>query len=107
MPSRALQRTYDAAPETAWELGTTPAGIESWWAPDGFVADVRVLDLRPGGELLYAFTATAPEQVEFLQGAGLPLIIEARKTFTEVAGPHRLAYRSLIDFIPGVEPYEQ
>ncbi len=29
-----------------------------------------------------------------------------RKTFTEVAPPTRLAYLSLIDFIPGHEPYE-
>ena len=28
------------------------------------------------------------------------------KTFTEVAPPTRLAYRSLIDFVPGHEPYE-
>jgi hypothetical protein len=29
-----------------------------------------------------------------------------RKTFTEVAPPTRLAYLSLIDFVPGHEPYE-
>jgi hypothetical protein len=29
-----------------------------------------------------------------------------RKTFTEAVPPTRLAYRSLIDFVPGHEPYE-
>jgi hypothetical protein len=30
----------------------------------------------------------------------------SRKTFTEVDAPARLAYTSLIDFVPGHEPYE-
>jgi uncharacterized protein YndB with AHSA1/START domain len=101
-----LERTYDAPAETVWELWTTPAGIEAWWSPDGFVAEVRELDLRPGGRLVHAMTATAPAQVEFMRNAGMPLTTEARKTFTEVSGPTRLAYRSLIDFVPDVPPYE-
>jgi hypothetical protein len=36
----------------------------------------------------------------------MPLTTESRKTFTEVDEPRRLAYHSLIDFVPGVEPYE-
>lgn len=83
-----------------------PAGIESWWAPDGFAVEVRALDLRPGGELVYAMTATAPEQIEFMNNAGMPLTTVSRKTFTELAEPARIAYTSLIDFVPGVEPYE-
>lgn len=31
---------------------------------------------------------------------------ESRKTFTEVSPPARLAYLSLIDFVPDHEPYE-
>jgi uncharacterized protein YndB with AHSA1/START domain len=101
-----IERTYAASPETIWELWTTPAGIERWWAPDGFTTEVRSLELRPGGELVYSMTATAPEQVEFMRGAGMPLTTVSRKTFTEVEAPSRLAYRSLIDFVPGHEPYE-
>lgn len=102
----SLERTYPASPEELWELWTTPAGIESWWAPDGFTVEVLKLDLRLGGELVYTMTATAPEQVEFMQNAGMPLVTESRKTFTEIAAPTRIAYSSLADFIPGVEPYE-
>jgi hypothetical protein len=51
-------------------------------------------------------TATAPQQVAFMRDTGNPLSIEVRKTFTEVAPPARLAYLSLIDFVPGHEPYE-
>lgn len=101
-----LERTYDTCPAMIWELWTTAEGIESWWSPDGFVTKVRKLDVRPGGELVYAMTATAPEQVEFMNDAGMPLTTESRKTFTEVAEPTRLAYNSLIDFVPDTEPYE-
>ena len=106
MTTHRLERTYPTTPEEIWELWTTPAGIESWWAPDGFTVDVQKLDLRPGGELVYTMTATGPEQIEFMQNAGLPLRNEARKTFTEIDPPARLAYDSLVDFVPDVEPYE-
>jgi uncharacterized protein YndB with AHSA1/START domain len=101
-----LERTYETSAATIWQLWTTAEGIESWWSPDGFVSEVRKLDLRPGGELVYAITATAPEQAEFMQNAGMPLTVESRKTFTEVSEPTRLAYNSLIDFVPDKEPYE-
>jgi len=51
-------------------------------------------------------TAAAPEQVAFVRNLGMPLSNEFRKTFTEVAPPTRLAYLSLIDFVPDHEPYE-
>lgn len=101
-----LERVYNASVEEVWGLWTTSEGIESWWAPDGFEVKVRKLDLRPGGELVYEMTATAPEQIQFMQRAGLPLTTESRKTLTEVVPPNRIAYMSLADFIPDVEPYE-
>jgi len=101
-----LERTYDAPAQLIWELLTTAAGLEQWWAPDGFETRVSELELRPGGQLRYTMTATAPEQVEFMRTTGNPLSVELRKTFTEVAPPARLAYLSLIDFVPGQEPYE-
>lgn len=101
-----IERTYPASAEEVWELWTTSEGIESWWAPDGFRVEVSKLDLRPGGALVYTMTATGPEQVEFMKGAGMPLTTESRKTFTELRAATRLAYQSLADFIPGVEPYE-
>jgi len=103
---RRLERTYPTSRESIWELWTTPKGIEAWWAPDGFEVRVTNLDLRPGGELVYTMTATAPEQIEFMKNAGMPLSTESRKTFTEIDAPNRLAYATLADFIPDVEPYE-
>jgi uncharacterized protein YndB with AHSA1/START domain len=101
-----LERTYDAPAKLIWELLTTAAGLEQWWAPDGFETRVSELELAPGGQLRYTMTATAPEQIEFMRNTGNPLTTELRKTFTEVAPATRLAYLSLIDFVPDHEPYE-
>ena len=101
-----LERTYDAPADLVWELLTTAAGLEEWWAPDGFETRVSELELRPGGQLRYTMTATAPEQVAFMRNTGNPLSAELCKTFTELAPPTRLAYVSLIDFVPDHEPYE-
>ncbi|MFI7632094.1 SRPBCC domain-containing protein [Microbispora rosea] len=101
-----IERTYDAPAELVWELLTTAAGLEEWWVPDGFDIRVSELDLRPGGRLRYTMTATSPEQVAFVRDTGNALSTEFSKTFTEVASPARLAYLSLIDFVPGHEPYE-
>ena len=101
-----LERAYDAPPELIWELWTTAAGLEAWLGPEGFETQVSELELRPGGHLRYTMTATGPEQVAFVRRLGLPLSNEFRRTFTDVAPRTRLAYLSLIDFVPGHEPYE-
>src|ERR1700712_2398540 len=102
-----IERTVAASPERVWQLWTTADGISQWWAPDGFRTDVDRLDPTEGGELVYTMTATAPEQVEFLQQNGIPLSTESRKVFTELNRPSRLAYRSIVDFVPDHAPYEQ
>jgi uncharacterized protein YndB with AHSA1/START domain len=101
-----IERFYPAAIEDVWDLWTTKDGIESWWGPGGFAVTVQKLDLRPGGQLLYAMTAIDPPQVEFMKKAGMPVSHDARITYTEVNPPHKLAYIHLADFIPGVEPYD-
>jgi uncharacterized protein YndB with AHSA1/START domain len=102
----SLERVYHADVQDVWDLWTTKEGIESWWGPGGFAVTVRKLDLRPGGELLYAMTAIDPPQVEFMKKAGMPLSHDARITFTEIVPLRRLAYVHLADFIPGVDPYD-
>jgi len=104
---KTIERTVAAPPETVWRLWTTAEGISSWWAPDGFRTEVDRLDLRPGGELVYTMTAEDPAQIAFLEQNGLPLSTQARKVFTELENPGRIAYRSLIDFVPDHDPYGQ
>jgi uncharacterized protein YndB with AHSA1/START domain len=101
-----IERTFKATVEEVWDLWTTKNGIESWWGPEGFVTEVRKIDLVPGGELDYNMIAIAPEQIEFLKNAGMPPTTPSKATYTEVVPHQRLAYRSRTDFIPGVEPYE-
>ena len=102
----SIKRTYAASIHEAWALWTTKAGIESWWGPEGFDVTVTSLDLRPGGELVYLMTATAPEQVAFMKQAGMPLSSPTRAFFTEVAPTRRLGFTCIVDFVPGVESYE-
>jgi uncharacterized protein YndB with AHSA1/START domain len=102
----SIERTYAASIDEAWELWATKPGIESWWGPEGFEVAVISLDLRPGGELVYRMTAVAPEQVAFMKQAGMPLTTECKVTYVEVSSPGRLAYKTLTDFVPGIEPYD-
>lgn len=102
-----LERTYPAPPEEIWRLWTTAAGIEAWWPPEGFTAEVHELDLRPGGLLRYTFTATGDEQIAFMQSAGMPIATTAEKRFTTVEPNRRLAYDSLVDFVPEMDDYWQ
>ncbi|MGO4807812.1 SRPBCC domain-containing protein [Arthrobacter sp. 2MCAF15] len=104
---KTIERTVGAPPARIWELWTTAEGISQWWAPDGFRTDVTRLELEPGGELVYTMTAIAPEQIAFMEQYGMPLATESRKHFTELVEPSHLAYRSVIDFVPDHEPYEQ
>ena len=101
-----IERSFQAPVEEVWKLWTTKEGIESWWGPDGFEVKVRRLDVRLGGELLYAMTATAPEQIGFLKKAGMAQTTESLVTYTDVVPLKRLAFTQMADFIPGVTPYE-
>jgi uncharacterized protein YndB with AHSA1/START domain len=100
-----IERTFPATAARLWDLWTTREGIQAWWGPEGFRVDVLHLELRPGGRLNYTMTATAPAMVAFMKDAGLPLSNEAHATYGEIA-PHRcFTYDSLVDFVPGHEPY--
>jgi uncharacterized protein YndB with AHSA1/START domain len=101
-----IERSFNAPIDKVWELWTTKDGIESWWGPPGFEVKVRTLDVRRGGELLYAMTAVAPDQIEFLKKAGMALTTESLATYTEVVPRTRLAFTQMADFIPNVKPYE-
>jgi uncharacterized protein YndB with AHSA1/START domain len=101
-----LERTFQAPVEDVWELWTTKAGIESWWGPDGFSVEVRKLELWPGGQLLYAMTATEAPQIAFMKKAGMPITTENRATYDEIVPLRRLAYTQLADFVPGVAAYD-
>ena len=105
-PKLTLERTFRAPIQEVWALWTTREGIEAWWGPDGFSVGVRSLELRAGGELVYEMSAVAQEQIDYMKKAGMPLSTHHTLTFMEVIPPRRLAYRSMVDFVPGVEAYQ-
>jgi uncharacterized protein YndB with AHSA1/START domain len=101
-----FDRTYDAPIEDVWELWTTKDGFESWWGPEGFRVEVHEINPTIGGTLFYDMIASGAEQVAHMKAANMPLSHETRGTFTEVEPLKRLVLRHLIDFIPGLDPYE-
>ena len=101
-----IERIYKGTLEDLWSLWTTRKGLESWWGPEGFATTVRRLDIRPGGKFEYEMTATGREQIEAMKKANLPLTSRAHGIYGEVTPRRRLAYRTVVDFIPGVKPYE-
>jgi len=101
-----IRRTFNASPDKVWRFWTSAAGLEQWWGPIGFEARVSALDVRADGGFDIVMKAVAPEQVKYLAEHGIPLESHARGTYTEVDAPRRLAWRSSVDFVPGVAPYE-
>lgn len=101
-----IERTYRASRQDVWDLWTTKVGFESWWGPEGFRAHVHELDARPGGILRYDMVAATPEMVQAMKQMGQPSSHAVRSTFTELNPQDRLVLTNLIDFLPGVEPYE-
>ncbi len=101
-----IKRTYKASLEDVWALWTTKEGFESWWGPQGFRAQGSLLEARPGGTLKYAMIAATPEMIAAMKAQGQPPSHGVSSTFTEVKAMERLVLSNVIDFIPGVAPYE-
>ena len=101
-----ITRVFHASPDKLWRFWTSAPGLEQWWGPVGFESRVLALDVRVGGGFDIVMTAVGPEQVKYLVDHGIPLESHARGRYTEVDPARRLAWRSNVDFVPGVAPYE-
>jgi uncharacterized protein YndB with AHSA1/START domain len=100
-----VERTYRASLEDIWDLWTTKEGFESWWGPEGFRADVHVLEAREGGLLKYDMVADAPEVIAAMEAAGQPTSHPTNSQFSAFKPRERLVITNTIDFLPGVPPY--
>jgi uncharacterized protein YndB with AHSA1/START domain len=105
-PPIKFERSYRAPVEDLWDLWTTKEGFESWWGPEGFRVEVHKMDLRVGGELFYDMIAVGAAEIEYMKSAGMAVSHETRGTFVEIHPRSRLKILHIIDFIPGVQPYE-
>lgn len=101
-----LTRTYKAPRQALWSLWTTKDGFESWWGPQGFRVEVRELDARLGGALVYDMIADAPEAIQAMRKMGQPLSHNTSGRFSAFQPHERLTLSHLIDFVPGQAPYE-
>lgn len=101
-----IERTYKASLQDVWDLWTTKDGFESWWGPQGFRADVHEIDARQGGVLRYDMVADSAEMIAAMKQMGRPASSGVSVKFAELKPRSRLVLRSVIDFLPGVEPYE-
>jgi len=105
-PTVRVERKYEGPVDDLWWLWTTKEGFESWWGPEGFRVEVHKLDLRVGGELVYDMIAAAPEHIEFMKRNNMAPSHMTRGKFVEIVPMKRLGINHMIDFIPGMEPYE-
>jgi uncharacterized protein YndB with AHSA1/START domain len=101
-----IERRYAASVQDLWALWTTQAGFESWWGPVGFRSDVRVIEPRQNGRLHYAMVADSAEMVAAMASAGESGVTECRGHFAEFRPFERLVLVQVIDFLPGVDPYD-
>jgi uncharacterized protein YndB with AHSA1/START domain len=106
MQNVVIERTYRATPQEVWDLWTTKDGFESWWGPEGFRVEVHELDARVGGALRYDMIASSPEAIEAMKRMGQPVVSKTHGRFSELKPRERLALTHVIDFFPGVSPYE-
>jgi uncharacterized protein YndB with AHSA1/START domain len=105
-PKFVFERTYRASVDELWELWTTKEGFESWWPPEGFRAEVHAIEAFPNGKLHYDMIAETPEMVAVMKELGLPASHVERARFSEFRPLERLVLAIMMDFLPGVAPYE-
>jgi uncharacterized protein YndB with AHSA1/START domain len=68
--------------------------------------EVQEIDARVGGALRYDMIADSPEMIAAMKQMGQPISHPTRSSFTEIEPRKRLVLTNLLDFIPGVAPYE-
>lgn len=100
-----FERVYDGPVEDLWELWTTKAGLEEWFAPEGWQIEVTVLELRVGGAFAHVGRAVADDALAYLASVDRSPSTRVHGHFVEVVPNERLRIRFSIDFLPGVEPY--
>jgi uncharacterized protein YndB with AHSA1/START domain len=101
-----IERSYPAPIQELWALWTTQEGFESWWGPEGFRVEVQLIDPRPGGALHYDMIAQRAQEIAAMKQMGWAASHAVRARFTEIEPQRRIKLTNVIDFVPGVAPYE-
>jgi uncharacterized protein YndB with AHSA1/START domain len=101
-----IERVYRATIDELWALWTTKDGFESWWGPEEFRVEVLTFEARQGGALLYDMIADTPQTVKAMKDGGHAPSHKTRGWFAEFTPMKRLVLTHVIDFLPGVAPFE-
>jgi uncharacterized protein YndB with AHSA1/START domain len=105
-PNFVIERMYRASVEELWDMWTTKEGFEAWWPPEGIRTEVHTIEARPNGRLQYEMIAETPEIIAVMEKLGLPASHVEHARFSEFRPRERLVLAILMDFLPGVAPYE-
>jgi uncharacterized protein YndB with AHSA1/START domain len=74
--------------------------------PEGFRAEVHAVEAWLNGKLHYDMVAETPEMVAVMKELWLPASHVERARFSEFRPLERLVLAIMMDFLPGVAPYE-
>ncbi len=58
-----IARVFDAPRELVWKVWTEPEHVKLWWGPRGWTAPYVTIDLREGGQSLYAMRSAEGQTV--------------------------------------------
>ncbi len=104
--STVIERTYRTRVEELWWLWTTKEGFESWWGGEGSRVEVHTIEPREGGTLHYDMIAVEPADTATRNRMGLAPSSSVRARFTQFRPYQHLTLTHVIDFVPGLKPYE-
>jgi uncharacterized protein YndB with AHSA1/START domain len=102
-----IERSYRTRVEELWALWTTKEGFESWWGSEGSRVEVHTIEAREGGALHYDMIAVEPADLAARSHLALPPSSSVHARFQEFTPYRRLVLAHVVDFVPGVKPYEQ
>lgn len=79
----SIERTFEAPPKLVWQMWTDPDHFAAWYGPDGAAVEVTRMDVRVGGQRLFAMHVDTPTGRRDMWFTG---------EFREVVAGERLVY---------------
>lgn len=75
-----LERTFDAPPQQVFDAFIDPEKVVKWWGPEGWLTEVRKMEVKPGG--VWHYCMRGPDGKESW----------GKAVYHEVKPPERLKY---------------
>lgn len=82
-----ISRRIDAPRSAVWAAWADPRRLEEWFCPKPWRAEVRAMDLRPGGVFGTVMHGPDGERMDEGDGCFLEVVPGERIVFTSVLGP--------------------